>query len=307
MSNSPVLFIIFNRPALTSEVFKSIKLAKPHKLYLAADGPREDRPNEKNLCLQARQNVLDNIDWECDIKVLLRDSNLGCRKAVSEAITWFFEHEEQGIILEDDTLPTQSFFTFCDKMLNHFKDDYRVMSVCGFNYAGKYKTEQTYFFSRFGGIWGWATWRRAWKFYHNSLSLWPDIKKEGSLRQYIRNPHAYQRRESIFDHEYRGGVDTWDYQWTFTKLIQNGLNVNPNHNLIKNLGFGEDATHTKSKNESIEKMSTYDMDLGEIIHPSTMIPDIIYEETFFLNHKPSKIPLRTHLKLLMNKYLSGRK
>ena len=163
---TPVLFLVFNRPDTTKQVFEAIRQAQPPRLYIASDGHRSDREGEWEKVKTVRDYVVNNIDWDCEVKTLFREKNLGCRIAVSTAISWFFENEEQGIILEDDCFPDQSFFPFCEELLWKYQDDKRIMMITGTNSLGTWKSElQSYHFSIYGSIWGWATWKRAWNLY----------------------------------------------------------------------------------------------------------------------------------------------
>ena len=176
MFQTPILFLIFNRPDTTKLVFESIKRIKPAKLYIAADGARKHKVGEDLLCKETR-SIIDLIDWECEIKTLLRTENLGCKIAVSSAIDWFFENEEQGIILEDDCLPNESFFNFCEQLLNQFKENKEIMHISGNNFQdGITRGDGSFYFSKYNHIWGWATWKRAWKLYNVKLEI--EDKKE---------------------------------------------------------------------------------------------------------------------------------
>ena len=157
---TPVLFLIFNRPDTTKQVFSAIQKARPPRLYVAGDGPRPEQSNEAEICEIVR-SIATNVDWDCEVKTLFRDHNFGCRLAVSQAISWFFENEPEGIILEDDCLPSQSFFWFCQELLEDFRNDKQVGAICGF-YSNEldYKPSASYFFSRYMRVWGWAGWRR---------------------------------------------------------------------------------------------------------------------------------------------------
>ncbi len=178
---SPVLFLIFNRPETTEQVFSAIKKAQPPRLYIAADGPRSEYPNDAESCDISRA-IATNVDWDCEVKTLFQDQNLGCRLAVSGAVDWFFEQETEGIILEDDCLPDQSFFLFCQELLEQYRDDTRIMQIGGTNYQfGKKRTNYSYYFSRYGHLWGWASWRRAWSFYDEKMKQWPTAKQNGIL------------------------------------------------------------------------------------------------------------------------------
>ena len=240
---APVLFLTFNRPEETKRVFEEIKKAKPKQLFIASDGPRESRPEEKIVITELRAHLLKNIDWRCKIKTLFRDKNFGCRKSVSGAIDWFFSHVEKGVILEDDCLPSQSFFRFCQELLERYKDDKRIMQISGTNVEGISKIEESYFFSRTYNVWGWATWRRAWEHYDVNVKLWPKFKKEGWIRNFTDN--FIERKQHILgmDNLYNGKTDTWDFQWSFCCMINNGLTIIPKKNLIKNIGFFGQGTH----------------------------------------------------------------
>lgn len=243
---SAVLFLVFQRPHTTKAVFDAIRKARPQRLYVAADGPRPGRAGEKDRAEEVRK-IATRIDWPCELKKLFRKENLGCKKAVSSAIDWFFEHEERGIILEDDCLPCESFFPFCNELLEKYCHDERVMVVSGSNFQfGSSRTQYSYYFSYFNHCWGWATWRRAWRHFDEHMEHWPLIRNHGFLRDllYEKNMIAYWSR--VFEATYNGGIDSWAYPWTFSCWMRNGLTILPNVNLVSNLGFGMNATHTKT-------------------------------------------------------------
>jgi hypothetical protein len=180
MSNhkSAVLFLVFSRPHLTAQVMATIRAAQPKRLYVAADGPRK-RPGEDELCNEARR-IATEVDWPCEVRTLFRDTNLGCRVGVSTAMDWFFEHEKEGIILEDDCVPSQSFFPYCAELLDRYRDDARIMCISGDNpRARPVQRRESYVFSRYPLIWGWATWQRAWRLYDATRSSWPEYRSSG--------------------------------------------------------------------------------------------------------------------------------
>ena len=242
---SAVLFLVFNRPESTRKVFDAIRAARPTKLYVAADGPRSSRPGEAKLCSEVREIAV-SVDWPCEVKTLFRDGNLGCRAGVSTGISWFFSHEEEGIILEDDVLPISTFFPFCDELLELYRNDPRISMISGSNLISNYFTPgHSYFFSRYTHIWGWASWRRAWQHYDVTMAQWPRWRDGHSLEAISGGRSMFTRHwRSIFDAVYDGRVDTWDYQWTFAIWQMGGLTVLPAVNQTDNLGFGADATHT---------------------------------------------------------------
>jgi hypothetical protein len=247
---TPILFIIFNRPDTTIRVFNEIKKIKPTKLYIVSDGPRLNKIGEKEKCEETRK-IIDLIDWQCQVFKNYSDINLGCQKRVSSGIDWFFKNEEQGIIIEDDCLPNNSFFRFCEEMLEKYKDNERIGMISGDNFQfGKVKNEYDYYFSKYSHIWGWATWRRAWEKYDVNLTNWPEIRKNNGLRKVFVSKKDIYYWSSIFNDVYNGKIDTWDYQWSFTCFLNNYLSIMPTKNLISNIGFGQTgSTHTKRINK----------------------------------------------------------
>jgi len=241
--HTPVLFLVFNRPDTTAQVFEAIREARPPRLYVAADGPRKDRPGEKERCRQVRE-IASAVDWPCELKTLFRDDNLGCGIAVSTAIDWFFENEPEGIILEDDCLPEHSFFLFCQTLLATFRTDERIMLISGHNVQGSWKQDECdYFFSHLGGIWGWASWARAWAKYDKEMPLLHVATNDKSLQHLLGTKLGKHREAQLYSVVHKN-TDTWDFQWGFARHINSGMAVVPSNNLITNIGFGAEATHT---------------------------------------------------------------
>lgn len=239
---TPVLFLVFNRLDTTKKVFEEIRKAKPKKLFVAADGPRNEK--EKIKTEAVRKYILGNVDWSCKVKTLFREKNLGCKCAVSSAITWYFENVEQGIILEDDCLPSQSFFRFCQEMLEKYKDDERIMQISGTNVEGVSKTEENYFFARAFNAWGWATWRRAWSKYDLEMKEFLKIKKNKKIK-YENVPFRGFKGRRLYKLLKLNKIDTWDYQWIYSCLINSSKCVVPKVNLVENLGLSG-GTHTNN-------------------------------------------------------------
>lgn len=245
--NTAVLFLVFNRLDTTRQVFEAIRQAKPPRLYIAADGARESREGEEAKVQAVREYVMSHIDWECEVKTLFREKNLGCKYAVSGAITWFFENEEMGIILEDDCLPSQSFFWFCEELLEKYKDDMRVGMISGDNFQkGIKRGEADYYFSIYNHIWGWASWANRWKNYDVDLKNFDDTK---FIEKLFDNKKTLAYWTQTFQAMKKQLINTWDYQWTFTLWNNNQLTILPNTNMIENVGFGVDATHTTGESE----------------------------------------------------------
>jgi hypothetical protein len=246
MLHTPVAFLIFNRPDTTARVFAEIARARPPKLLVVADGARADRPGEREACRAARE-VVERVDWSCEVLTDFAEENMGCRRRVSRGITWVFEQVEEAIILEDDCLPDPSFFPFCEELLARFREDERVMMVSGDNFQfGRRRTPYSYYFSRMMHIWGWATWRRAWRHYDVDLRLWAELRETSWLADLLGDDEAAAFWRDTFD-KTSAGHDTWDFQWVFTCWAQNGLAALPARNLVSNIGFGVAATHTKAE------------------------------------------------------------
>lgn len=280
MLNTPVLFLIFNRPDVTLRVFNAIALAKPAQLFIAADGPRANKPGEKEKCDITKQIVLDAINWDCQVYTLFREENWGCGKAVAGAITWFFDHVEQGIILEDDCLPTQSFFRFCDEMLNKYKNSEQIYAVSGTNLLGSYNSTYSYTYSIIGGIWGWASWRRAWQHFDSDISCWKKNFIKQTIRENIKNEKIFNYYAEIFNTNLTDPVDTWDYQWLFARFLNAGISIVPIKNQIQNIGFGKDATHTFDSGSTLNSIKIEDL-IFPLKEADTIIPDRAFDQKIF--------------------------
>lgn len=271
---SPVLFIIFIREDTTRKVFEKIREAKPPRLYIAADGPRPGRPDDIEKC-KATRSIVNDIDWECEVKTLFRDENLGCGKGVSSAITWFFDNEPEGIIIEDDILPNMEFFKFCDEMLEKYRDDERIQLVAGFNsFFDGYESPYSYYMSKFTAIWGWATWRRVWQTYELDTKKLPKNIFLSKLKNNYSLP-VYRHYKTVFEKMEKYKVDTWDYQFFFNLVLNDRYSVIPFVPLTENIGFGtSDAAHlTDSSNSYILRLINH---RSHYIYP-LKCPDSIYE------------------------------
>ncbi|MEN3015363.1 MAG: hypothetical protein ABDH21_04845 [bacterium] len=266
----PVLFLVFKRPDTTKQVFEMIRQARPPRLYIGADGPRDWVEGEKQKVQAVREYIMSNIDWDCQVKTLFREKNLGCGKAVSEAITWFFENEEMGIILEDDTVPSLSFFWFCEELLNKYRDNHQIWHIAGYSIQTDL-IEYSYRFSRLVPIWGWASWRRAWKHYDYSMSKFD--KNEKDIYEYFGRykPDVLKTFEEV--------RDTWDIQWAFTCVYNRAITIIPKRSLVKNIGFGKESTHTKKADSINASINSNDIEFP-LIHPPEVIPDQRLDEDY---------------------------
>ena len=269
--STPILFLIFNRPKHTQKVFDVLRELKPSKLYVSGDGPRPSRPDDPEKIAQTRA-VLNQIDWECEVHTRFNEDNLGCKNAVSQGISWFFSEVEEGIILEDDCLPDLSFFTFCASMLSRYRNNAQIMHIGGTNFQdGKKRGDGSYYFSRFPHIWGWASWRRAWNKYNVDLKSFSEEDWNIMIQKVLREP---AERFFFFDSRDRiinGQLDTWDFQWTFAIWKSDGIVISPNYNLVTNIGFGDDATHTMDP--AAKNAGKLLQSLNEIVHPAKVEVD----------------------------------
>lgn len=276
-----VLFLVFNRLDVTKQVFAQIRQAKPTKLYIACDGPRRHKAGEDIVVADLRNYLLSNIDWQCEIKTLFRDVNLGCGKAVSDGISWFFANEAMGIILEDDCIPSQSFFYFCQELLIKYKDDRRIWHISGSSFLDPNDLQDSsYYFSTMSQIWGWATWANRWCEYDIHMK-----KYDNFLRHRYLDNIANTLRGKIW-HQYLfkdnlGKTSNWDCQWYFTILINHGLCVTPKVNLIKNVGFDlADSANVHGKDSVLSAMVNNEIDLT-LVHPQTFCVDTFSDGKFF--------------------------
>lgn len=278
MLDTPVLLLVFNRPDSTFSVMSILKKIKPQFLYVAADGPRPGNQKDQIKCEEVKKVIFENIDWKCEVKTLFRENNLGCGLAVSSAISWFFEAVPEGIILEDDILPSLSFFSFCEELLIKYRNQSSVMMISGSNLLENLdnKNKESYFFSEYAGIWGWASWRRAWDGYDYRINSW----SEENSKNFFKSKYSsgqYLFFKTVFDQVSNGGVDTWDYQWWYHRLMNKGVGVIPKLNLTQNIGFNAEATHTFTMHEEIKNATSQ-----EIIFPLNHPEDIKIDKTYEL-------------------------
>lgn len=279
----PVLFMIFNRPETTKQVFAAIQKEKPKRLFVAADGPRDNKPGEAEKCEEVRK-IATAVDWDCEVKTLFRDQNLGCGKAPAGAISWFFENVEEGIILEDDCYPSHEFFLFCAELLQRFRNDNRIMEIGGNNLLkGEVKSnDYSYYFSNHNMIWGWATWRRAWKIYDFEMNLYKKVRDTEFLDTCFHSDHELSYFKWIFDKTIANlkNITWWDYQWEFIRRINSGLVVVPEKNLVINIGIGANATHTLDPGGAGHDMK-HEKIKFPLKHPDFILADLKRDKSFF--------------------------
>jgi hypothetical protein len=289
---TPVVFIIFNRPDLTEKVFAKIREVKPNKLFVIADGARF--PKEQEKCDHARK-VIEQVDWNCEVITDFSDINLGCKKRVSSGLDWVFSQVEEAIVLEDDCLPTESFFYFCQELLSKYRYDERIMMISGNNYPNNHlKNNVSYFFSKYTLIWGWATWKRAWQYYDVELKNWNSEVLEKVVDARCINLLEKDFRKLRFKQTFDGTINAWSPQWLYTCWSQNGLAILPKHNLVSNIGFRKDGTHTQENNR-LANLPT--QDIWQIKHPQFIYEDV-KADAYLFDYWFDGINLKQNKKLL---------
>lgn len=285
MKKAPVLLIGFNRPDNMAKVFAQIQKAKPDVLYIAVDGPRESKEGEKRKCEECR-SLAKNVDWPCEVHTLFREKNVGCALGVSGAISWAFENEDRLIILEDDCVPVLSFFSFCNEMLEKYKDDTRVWQVCGRSYHAnsKFFKDSDYIFSHYAHIWGWATWKRCWSHYDLKMSDFPEFLAIGGALNVYQSTKLGKKANKFYSGLYNDISNltshTWDYQWSYVKLKNGALGIVPCKNLIHNIGS---ASGAHSNGPFIEDIASEEMPLF-IKHPQFIVANYDFDRYHYWHH-----------------------
>jgi hypothetical protein len=297
--NTAVLMIAFNRPQYAARILDAVRQAKPARLYVAIDGPRVGREDDRSR-VEETKRLFDTIDWDCKVERLIREENLGCKQAVSSAITWFFQHEPNGIILEDDCLPDPSFFPYAEYLLERHADNESVMHINGVNFQnGQWRGSGSYYFSKVCHVWGWATWRRAWQKYDIHMEGLEEFFDNHLVESVITAKGSPDYWKWAFTKTKQGLINTWDYQWVFTVWKNNGLAIMPNMNMISNIGFDAEATHTKTFNPEVSARPLEGLQ-GVIKDTDILVPDFegdTYSFSKQFAHKKNTLPARVKRKL----------
>lgn len=282
VASPPVLALVFNRPALTGQLLDALRAGQPAQLFVAADGPRPEVPDDGARCQQTRE-LFREIDWPCEVRKLFRERNVGLQEAVVSAIDWFFEHVTAGIILEDDCLPSPDFFPFAGELIDRYAETPQVMHISGLNMRPDDSFEPySYGFAGVGHIWGWATWRRAWQLYDPTFADWRAVCYESGR-------HASQLRRVLgrkFASADAGRKFTWARAWYYTTVRHHGVAVVPSVNLIRNVGFGADATHTSGKNHPLRRDKWGSLKFP-LLHPPHLRTNVPYERRLARYHRGS--------------------
>lgn len=254
---TPIVLIIFNREDTTRKVFERIKEVEPEELFIISDGPRENKVGENEL-VQATRDIIKDVSWKCNVHTNFSEKNLGCTLRVSTGLDWVFSQTEQAIILEDDCYPNISFFRYCDELLEKYKDNPEIMMISG-NNNSLTECEDSFYFTNYFHIWGWATWKRAWDKNEIDVISWPSFKRRQGLKKYFSKPSELYYWSHVFDLVYKNLVTSWDISWVYSCYKNGGISIAPKYNLISNIGFGENATHT-SGNSIYANVETKELD-----------------------------------------------
>lgn len=255
MLQTPVVIIIYKRIDNLEEICSTLRKVKPKNILIISDGAKIK--SDIHLINEVRSKLESLIDWKCNIHKNYAATNLGLKERFSSGISWVFSIVDRAIFIEDDCIPDPTFFRFCDELLEKYKDDKRIMTISGNNFQyGKNPITESYYFSRYPHIWGWATWKRALKHYDPDLNDWPTRRKTNWLHDVTHNFVSSKYWQYIFDKVYEGKINTWDYQLTYACFANNGLNIIPSHNLVTNVGYDNSATNTKVRSRAMGQLST---------------------------------------------------
>ncbi|EMA65533.1 hypothetical protein [Halorubrum kocurii] len=300
--STPVALFAFNRPDTTAQVFEQIRAAEPPELCLVADGPRPDHPDDEENC-EAVRTVLDGVDWDCEVHRLYRETNVGMPEAVYTGLDWVFERVPEAIILEDDTVPNADFFRFCETMLDRYRGDARVMMVNGTNRLETWRdADQTHHFVTWQDVWGWATWRDAWREYDPDIDAWGDPEVRARIADHVADGDRADYHADLFDSLYEGRVTGWSRAWRFAMFRNGGLSVVPARNLVTNVGFDERGHYATDPDSPLAGLPRRDL-RGPYEERATVIPDREYERECFDRFRRTHPALRA-LSLVPNPALA---
>ena len=308
IKKKPILLLAWKRVDLALQVIDKIRSYKPVRLYISIDGPSMNTLEDFQEINLVRNSLMTAVDWDCEIHTRFLETNHGCRLAVSSGINWFFENEEEGIILEEDCLPSFDFFTFCSDLLDAYRDDPRIGVIAGVNFQdGKIRgSNSQYYFSKYAHCWGWATWRSAWKKFDLEISFWPSYKKSREWKELnLFNAKEIKYWNSIFDKVFRGGFDSWAYPWLLCCWKHRMITAIPNANLVTNVGFDSRATHTRDSSFKFahQKHGTLvdDMETNDLIQIDQAADIYTFENVYYIHAPRLTTFIRTLPKKLLEK------
>ncbi|HNR54159.1 MAG TPA: nucleotide-diphospho-sugar transferase [Flavobacteriales bacterium] len=278
---TPVLLTAFSRYDTAAQVMESIRAARPPRLYFACDGPRNDQERVKT---DKVRSLVEMVDWPCEVHTRFAERNQGLKKAMIGNLDWFFDHEPEGIVLEDDTAPVLSFFWFCQELLERYRDDRRIWWILGNNLMSDPESvpAASYYFSEhgYGAPWGWAGWRRSWRLYDGEMSAWPDVRDSAVWNSFFLSSAERREARAIFEATWNGTIKTWDFQHDFARILNDGITIIPEHNLVRNIGFEGDGTNT------VQGLDPRDVDNARetpfpLVHPKEVVVDMARDLAYF--------------------------
>ncbi len=313
--NIPILLLTWQRNKEVEALISKLRKINAVNLYINSDGYSLNKKNSKQIdkILETRSTILKNIDWDCKLQIKFNNKNLGCKNSVIEAINWFFENEESGIILEEDCIPDISFFYYCAELLKKYKNHKSIGCITGVNFQNNQKvSDSSYYFSKYNHCWGWATWKDKWEIFDKDINFWPKMKsqKEWEIDKSMKEEER-NYWEKVFENSYLNLIDSWAYPWLASLWYKNKLTITPEYNLVSNVGFDGLATHTKNRFSRASNQKTYS--LKKIIHNSAIKINIKADRYTFKNHfleyKSQNIGIKmiNKIKLFINIFLNPKK
>lgn len=291
LSTESVCVWFYSRADNLRRILTQVATYRPQRLYLISDGPRKDRPQDAEPCKLARRVAEESITWSCEVRKNYSPENLGPKERIVSGINWVFQQEKSAIFLEDDTIPDPTFFPFCETLLNHYREDQRIMLIGGSNpLAGRVSCPESYLFSRYFQIWGFATWKRTWDKYDVNMTQWPKLRNENAINAFYPQPAMLKWMSRMFDSTFDGHTVTWDVQLFFACLFNNGLTIVPSHNLISNIGY--EGFHASSSTDCRNMgLPVASIDWQNLKHPRYTSPSFEYDDLFIReNFTPPRRP-----------------
>jgi len=275
----PVLLLTFTKVEQTAKVLAAIAAYAPTHLYIAQDGPREGHATDAEKVKLVKE-ITEKISWPCEVITRRQTENMGLKKHVESSISWFFSQEKAGVILEDDTMPTPDFFTFCEQMLHRYETDKRVFLVAGTNLNYPHQTHYSYFFTKEPIIWGWASWADRWAHYDETLQQINDTIPTRDIHLLYQDQYRAEVEINKIKQIKNNDLSSWATAWGYTIRLQNGCCVVPTVNLVTNIGFIEDASHTTDKTHPLSNLQTEKV-TWPLVHPAYFILSSVWENRFF--------------------------
>lgn len=274
--------MVFNRPNLTKKLLNIITHVQPSKIFVIADGPRIDHPTDPKHC-KATRDLISQAHWQGEVLINYADVNLGCQNRIFTGLNWVFEHVDRAIILEDDCIPDDTFFLFCQELLERYQADERIMAISGNNFQlGHSRNNDSYYFSRYPHCWGWATWKRAWQHCDVEMRHWPTVKEQNRLKDVLEDAGAIRYWKNKFQRTYDHKIDSWAFCWTLSCWLNSGLTILPNENLVSNIGFDDSGTHHQNSQSTFASLSTKAVDFP-LVHPKFVLRNR-YADAFTQSH-----------------------